>query len=81
MHGAMELLLSLMSIIDMPLQMGFGPESLATVRVRAFVIFRMISLMMPVGLMSDFDQPATINLLELVWLVEHLVTARLITCV
>lgn len=81
MHGAMELLLSLMSIIDMPLQMGLGPESLATVRVRAFVIFRMISLMMPVGLMSDFDQPATINLLELVWLVEHLVTARLITCV
>jgi hypothetical protein len=77
----MELLLSLMSIIDMPLQMGLGPESLATVRVRAFVIFRMISLMMPVGLMSDFDQPATINLLELVWLVEHLVTARLITCV
>jgi hypothetical protein len=77
----MELLLSLMSIIDMPLQMGFGPESLATVRVRAFVIFRMISLMMPVGLTSDFDQPATINLLELVWLVEHLVTARLITCV
>lgn len=77
----MKLLLSLMSIIDMPLQMGFGPESLATVRVRAFVIFRMISLMMPVGLMSDFDQPATINLLELVWLVEHLVTARLITCV
>jgi len=61
----MELLLSLMSIIDMPLQMGLGPESLATVRVRAFVIFRMISLMM----------------LELVWLVEHLVTARLITCV
>jgi hypothetical protein len=77
----MELLLSLMSIIDMPLQMGLGPESLATVRVRAFVIFRMISLMMPVGLMSDFDQPATMNLLELVWLVEHLVTARLITCV
>jgi hypothetical protein len=69
-----------MSIIDMPLEMGFGPKSLATVWVRAFVIFRMISLMMPIGLMSDFNQPATINLLELVWLVKHLVTARLIAC-
>lgn len=58
----MELLLPFMSVIDMTLKMSFGSKTLATVRVRAFVVFCVVALMV----------------FELMRLVKDLVTARLI---
>lgn len=58
----MELLLPFMSVIDMTLKMSFGSKALATVRIRAFVVFCVVALMM----------------FELVRLVKDLVAARLI---
>jgi hypothetical protein len=45
---AMEFLLLLMPVIDVPLQMGLGAKTFAAASIRALVVFAMISLMMPV---------------------------------
>jgi hypothetical protein len=45
----MELLLPLVAIVDMTLKMSLGSKALATVRVRALVVFCMVALMMSVG--------------------------------
>lgn len=45
----MELLLPFMSVIDMTLKMSFGSKTLATVRVRAFVVFCVVALMVSIG--------------------------------
>jgi hypothetical protein len=59
-----ELLLPFMAIIDVTLKMSFSSKSLATIWVRTFVVFGMISLMV----------------FQLVWLIEDLIATRLITC-
>lgn len=70
-----------MAIIDVTLKMGFSSKSLATIWVRAFVVFGMISLMVSVkSQYADSCESATMNSLQLVWLIEHLITTRLITC-
>ncbi len=42
----MKLLLLLVPIVDVPLQVRLGAETLAAISVRAFVIFAVISLVM-----------------------------------
>lgn len=59
----MELLLPLVAIVDMTLKMSLGSKALATIRVRALVVFCMVALMM----------------FQLVCLVKDLMTARLVT--
>ena len=47
LNGTMKLLFLFMPVIDMTLQMCLGTKALATCRVRAFVIFAVISLVVP----------------------------------
>ena len=63
LNGTVKLLLLLMPVIDMPLQVCLGAESLATGWVGTLVIFAVVSLVM----------------LELMWLIENLFAANLIT--
>ena len=48
-NSTVELLLPFMSVIDMTLKMSFGSKTLATVRVRAFVVFCVVALMVSIG--------------------------------
>lgn len=46
-HAAVELLLLFVPVVDVSLEMCLGSEALAAVRVRAFMIFAMVSLVVP----------------------------------
>lgn len=71
----MELLLFLVSVVDVPLQMSLCAEALATVGVRALVIFAMVSLMVSVYVSFAKLECRTMKtrcLLKLVWLIKYL---------
>lgn len=47
-HRAVELLLLLMAVVDVPLQMRLGTEALAARGVRTLVVFAVVAPMVPV---------------------------------
>lgn len=87
-NRAMEFLLFLVPVIDVPLQMGLGAKSFAAASIRALVVFAMISLMMPVA--REDKRLVQVSrhtgwkgrvILEFMWLIKRLVTTRLIASV
>lgn len=81
-YGTVKLFLLFMTVVNMSLQMRLCAEAFATARIVAFVVFAMVTLVMPEVLLAMHQhQSWEKNVLQLVWLVKSLVTAWLVTVI